>query len=236
MKELDKIKQINKEQSIIEYSGLQKFIQNVLNKSPNVEDIQKNTLANGALYLPISYIETALDEIFFGLWQTENFKYQIVVNEIIGSIDLVVYHPRLKQWIRRTGAASTPIQLKKGSGVTQVDQKIYNTLVKDFPHLKAECIKNAAKSFGKIFGRDLNRNFEDNYVPLLKLPENEPATEGQIQLIDSLLHTSLLDENSKQQIEREMHDYLFNDASICINYLQLNQQKSLDKQLDDKLK
>ena len=42
-----------------------------------------------------------------------------------------------------------------------------------FPKLKAECLKNAAQSLGKIFGRDLNRKQKDTFNPLLKKDETK---------------------------------------------------------------
>jgi hypothetical protein len=187
-----------------------------------------------------------LDEMFFGLWQTENFKSQVVVNEIIGQIDLVVFHPVIKEWIRRTGTGITPIQMQRGSGITEVSKKIHNTLVKDYPHLKTECLKNAAKSFGKRFGRDLNRNFEDNYQPLLKMPEDDPITIGQTQYIETLLGSTNIQDNEQQKIFREMNEYNFNQAAKCIEYLQNNQldaiesgvnynQGDINKSLDQRL-
>ena len=204
----------------------------ILNVYPKKEEVKENPFANKAKYLPISFIEMELDEIFFGLWQTENFKSQIVVNEIIGQIDLLVYHPVLKEWIRRTGNGSTPIQMQKGSGVTEVAKKIHNTLVKDYPHLKTECIKNAAKSFGKRFGRDLNRHFEDTYIPLLKMPEDDPSTIGQSNLIESLLLTSGLDDKEQTAIFNEMNDYNFNQAAQCIEYIQRNQQVYIETDIN----
>jgi len=40
-----------------------------------------------------------------------------------------------------------------------------NALDMAFPKLKSECLKNAAQSLGKIFGRDLNRKNADKYQP-----------------------------------------------------------------------
>jgi hypothetical protein len=37
-----------------------------------------------------------------------------------------------------------------------------------FPKLKAECIKNAAASLGRVFGRDINRKHRDVFKPALK--------------------------------------------------------------------
>jgi hypothetical protein len=73
-------------------------------------------------------------------------------------------------WIERIGVGATQIQLRSETGedgkkkpvdVTDVSKKIPNTVQKDLPHAKAEAIKNAAKSLGRLFGRDLNRDTDD---------------------------------------------------------------------------
>ena len=198
--------------------------QKKLNGEPDKNEVRENPYANKAKYLPISFVEMQLDEMFFGLWQTKDFTHQIVVNEVVGSIQLGVFHPVLKEWIWRTGAGATPIQMSRGAGITEVEKKIHNTLVKDFPHLKAECLKNAARSLGKLFGRDLNRKFEDKYTPVLKMPEDDPATQGQMSLIEELLRSSNITPQEYAEIENDLHGYSFNKASHCIDYLQRNQK------------
>lgn len=147
-----------------DFARKEKFLQ-YINTSPNETEVKTNKFAGNSKYLPISFIEMTLDEIFFMEWTTENFQYQVVANELIGSIDLVFTHPVSGKLIRRTGAAAVPIQMKSGSNVTDIGSKIKNTLVKDFPHLKASCLANAARSIGKRFGRDLNRKDNDTYQP-----------------------------------------------------------------------
>lgn len=139
---------------------------NLLSNAPQQAEVKINTQANNSKYLPISFVENKLDEVFSGLWQIKNFRWQVIANEIVGSIELGVYHPILKEWIWREGAGATMIQQQKGSDITDISAKHKNTLVKDFPHLKTECLKNAARSLGKMFGRDLNREFEDSYTPI----------------------------------------------------------------------
>lgn len=139
----------------------------LLNKPPKQDEVRANQFANNTLYIPISHIEMLLDEMFFGLWETKDFRWQVVANEIIGSITLRVFHPTAEQWIERTGASATMIRQTKGAGLTEFDKKIHNALEMDFPHLKADCIVNAAKSLGKSFGRDLNRIYADVYRPLI---------------------------------------------------------------------
>ena len=49
---------------------------------------------------------------------------------------------------------------------------------KDHPHLLASCICNAARSLGKVFGRDINRKDEDNYTAYYsEIAEAEEASE-----------------------------------------------------------
>jgi hypothetical protein len=139
--------------------------QQLLNQHPNKGDVKQNRMANNAEYLPINVIERTLDELYIGLWQTTGFATQVVANEIVGSIELRVFHPVAKEWLTRIGAASVLIQTAKDQPVT-IENKIKNTLTKDYPHLKAECIKNAAKSLGVVFGRNLNRGKEDEFMYL----------------------------------------------------------------------
>lgn len=159
---------------------LQNFTQK-LNREPEATELG-STPDGKAKTLPISFIEMTLDELFFGQWSTENFKWSAITNEVQGSIDLVVTHPITNQLIRRTGAASIIITVDKApeglSGqdrnkwAMNPDNKKSNALDLGFPKLKAECLKNAAQSLGKIFGRDLNRQQKDTFKnTLVAIPD-----------------------------------------------------------------
>lgn len=139
----------------------------LLNETPDEQHLKVNKLASTSKktvkFIPIGVLENYLDEDFLGLWETYDYKQEGIANEITGSIVLRVFHPIAKQWIRRTGTASVMIQFTAGTEITDIRNKIKNTLVKDIPHLKSECIKNACKSLGKKYGRDLNRDDEALY-------------------------------------------------------------------------
>ena len=141
--------------------------QKILHKEPPKDEIKTNKQANNSQYIPISFLEMKLDELFFGLWSTKGFQSKTVVNEEVGSIELWYFHPTAKTWLCRIGAGAVMIQQRKDSDITDVGAKIKNTMTKDFPHLKAECFRNACLSLGKAFGRDLNREFEDQYNPII---------------------------------------------------------------------
>ncbi len=114
--------------------------------------------------IPIGLVENTLDEVYLGLWKTHSPTYQVVCNEIIGTIILEVFDPSAKIWISRIGGAAVTIRQKKDSQITDISSKIKTALQMDFPKLMySMCLKSAAKSLGKKFGRDLNRKFEDFY-------------------------------------------------------------------------
>ena len=148
-----------------------------LHREPAPESLDK-TPDGRAQTVTISHIEMSLDENFFGLWETENFRWSQIGNEVLGAIDLKVWHPVVNGWLKRTGAASIVIMVDRApDGMTQTEKNQWamnpsnkkpNALDMAFPKLKAECLKNAAQSLGKLFGRDLNRKKQDGYNPLIK--------------------------------------------------------------------
>lgn len=149
----------------------------VLNSEPPRESIFK-TPDQKADDLPISYVEMTLDELFFGQWSVKNFTTKLIANEVVGELELEVFHPITQVWIIRTGSAAIQIMVDKApQNLTGQDRNNWalnpqnkkpNALDMAYPKLKAECIKNAAKSLGKIFGRDLNRRDRvDTYRPIV---------------------------------------------------------------------
>lgn len=210
-------------------TNMQTFQKKYLHEEPNSKELRKNKYANDSIYLPISYMEMTLDEIFFGLWQTKNFKTEGIANEIVGSIELWYFHPVAKTWLCRVGAGAVQIQFeaeyeimpdgtrkKLKTNITDISKKITNTLTKDYPHLKAECFRNACLSLGKTFGRDLNREFDDQYKPVIK----EPAKPT----VDSLKkeYIGLMDKETQERqilLKRELRGYE-NEGKLTIEKLQ----------------
>jgi len=141
----------------------EKFL-GILNKPPHKDKVKSRQSFS---YLPISTIESQLDEMFLGHWEAKNFRWEQIANEIVGSCDLHVIHPLSHKEIVRVGAAAVQIRQLKGTPILEIgEHKIKDTLGMDFPHLLSECIKNAAKKLGEYFGRNLNRKFQDTYEPL----------------------------------------------------------------------
>ena len=156
---------------------LQRFVSH-LNTPVEKEKLEDHPVAKGVKYLPISYTEMALDKFFFGLWKTTNFKWEVILDEVVGSIELEVFHPIEKVWISRAGTAAirimvdkTPDELKgadRNKWALNTDNKKPDALsMGGMGTLKAECFKNAVQSLGAYLGREVNRKISDTYDPLL---------------------------------------------------------------------
>lgn len=141
-----------------------KLFQQELNKPPFAKYVKTDKFTKND-YIPISIIEGMLDGYFLGQWSTQEVKAVRVENEILMTLELCVVNPITGQVRCVSGAAAGQIGVyrftgdksKKGAYSRDMDHKIPNTLEKDFPSIKAMAVKNAAKSLGRRFGRELNR-------------------------------------------------------------------------------
>lgn len=155
---------------------LQDFLRR-LNSEPEVSELDR-TPDGKAKTLPISFVEMTLDELYLGIWGTTKFTTKLIANEVVGEVELWVKHPITGEIITRSGAAGIIIQVDKAPENIQGQErnswaldpanKKPNALDLGYPKLKAECVKNAAQSLGKIFGRDLNRKKNDKFSPAYK--------------------------------------------------------------------
>lgn len=182
-----------------EILDLENFLRS-LYKQPEPSQVKVNEKADNSLYLPISIVETTLDEVYHGLWSTRNFTTRVIANELVGEIELMVFHPVAKVWLTRIGAAAQPIMFHAKSDISVLSNKIKNALVRDYPHLKAQAVKNAALSLGVIFGRDLNREHTDTYVPSM---ETQTDREFQIQEILSLMERRSVPDKVLETMRKE---------------------------------
>jgi len=154
----------------------------IMNTDVEEMNLEPHPVVRNRKYLPISFMEMALDQLFFGLWETVNFKWVVISNEVTASMELRVYHPYHKLWITRTGASATaimvdkiPDDIKKGMTQVQINEWALDQSHKKpsalemglFASLKAECFKNACLSLGRYFGRDVNRDHQGIFTPVV---------------------------------------------------------------------
>lgn len=111
-------------------------------------------------YLPITAVERLLDGLFDG-WNAEILREGIAVNGFYVVVRLTAKIPMSDKVLKADGIGFAEFQTKKGANPTDFSQIIQGAGVMAIPRAKAEAIKNAAKSFGNLFGRNLARN-DDN--------------------------------------------------------------------------
>lgn len=139
-----------------------------LNVEPDPREFEK-TPDGRAQYLPVSFVEMTLDEIFHGQWELTDIQTQQIFNEVVGNGILTVHHPVTRKPIRRAGFGAVVITQDKDAAIADFNiTKKKNALDLTYPKLKAEILKNAASSLGKVFGRDINRKQRDVFKPTLK--------------------------------------------------------------------
>lgn len=121
-------------------------------------------------YLPITAVERLLDGLF-EWWKVEILREGSVINGFYIVVRLHAKIPNSDKILSADGIGFAEFQTKKGSSPTDFTQLIQGAGVMAVPKARAEAIKNAAKSFGNLFGRNLTRNddqsdLEEQFVNL----------------------------------------------------------------------
>lgn len=112
-------------------------------------------------YLPITAVERLLDGLFDG-WTVEILREGIAVNGFYVTVRLKAKIPQTEEYLVSDGIGFAEFQTAKGAAPTDFTQLSQAAGVMAVPKARAEAIKNAAKSFGNLFGRNINR--DDNQV------------------------------------------------------------------------
>lgn len=107
-------------------------------------------------YLPITAVERLLDGLFDG-WIVEVLREGSVINGFYVVVRLKAKIPQSDKYLVSDGVGFAEFQTKKGADPTDFTQLMQGAGVLAIPRAKAEAIKNAAKSFGNLFGRNLTR-------------------------------------------------------------------------------
>lgn len=125
---------------------------------PAPSTIKVNALAGNSSYLGISQLEMELDKYFLGQWNFIPVEggSKVLVNSITYDGILEALHPVSGFMLRRAGAGAVPIQVYK-DGHKNAGEPQSKAIQKGIGAAKSMAFKNACKSLGKRFGRDLNR-------------------------------------------------------------------------------
>lgn len=179
------------------YKGINDF-RAMLNQKPNDKDLQENKFVKSkepVMYLPIDLVYNELDTAFSGLWNLEITLVKIIVNEILVTVSLEVFHPIARCWLKRHGIGAVQIRMKSESDITDINNKIKNAVTADAPHALSEAVKNAAKKYGRRFGGSLNR--KDSWLKFESIESIVVEDVVADEVVESILMTAASDEAKK---------------------------------------
>jgi len=127
----------------------------------------------GVKYVPISFVEMKLDELFMDGWNLEIKSYEVILNAFVVTVRISGLNPATGREFFRDGIGAKDIQLKSGSKSVDSSTIQFNSCGKGFPSAKSTAVKNAAQSIGKVFGRDISRELEDQFDSIIEIIDQE---------------------------------------------------------------
>jgi hypothetical protein len=141
-----------------------------LNQSPLPECVAVHPQIRNFKYIPIERVEFLLKSIF-KLYKIEVLETKMILNAVQCSVRVHYFHPVMQEWMYHDGVGAKELQTKSGSGHLLLDMSNINRGAVEMAVgiAKTEAVKNACKSFGKLFGADLNRKEDIGYGIDLKL-------------------------------------------------------------------
>lgn len=173
MSNLPKIKDIYSDKLTVQKDDV--FV-TLMNQPPQPKWVKEHPFIKGYKYLPIERVEYLLKTIF------KRYRIEITgqgqsFNGVWVTVRVHYLHPITNEWDFHDGIGAAQIQTKKGASPADLASINNNAIGMAFPIAKTEAVKNACKSFGKLFGSDLARSEDILYsvdLTLIDFDENHP--------------------------------------------------------------
>lgn len=150
----------------VELAGKHNDLNKLLNCQPKPEWIKQNKFANNSNYMPVAIVEYLLTSIFIK-WRVEVKEIAVMANSVVATVRLHVLDPITGEWDWQDGVGASPIQTAKGASATDFSQVNTSAVQMAAPAAETYAFKDAAEKFGRLFGKDLNRNEMVNYSDML---------------------------------------------------------------------
>lgn len=167
-------KLIDDKSDLLTFQKMDEFLE-IVNLDPPESWIEQHPLAKNVAYIPIERVEWLLTKMFQE-WRVEILRIDTMFNSITCTVRLHYKHP-LAGWTFADGVAAVPAKTAKGASASDMSAILSDAVQTGLPAAKSYAIKDAADHIGKIFGRDINRKSQLNFVPSYKSDESETALE-----------------------------------------------------------
>lgn len=171
------------------------ILHSTFNQNPPEEIVKEFPIGSGVKYISIRDIKSMMNE-YFVRWSTSNFKVQFlqIGHDLLvsGSVELTVVMP-----ITITNSTTQITELSGTDTFSFIGANTFNVKSEQAEGnndnyeaiLLSNCIKNAAKNLGVLFGYNLNTI--DEYLPNYKQPKEAPKQKDKKvkSAIDNILKT-----------------------------------------------
>lgn len=108
-------------------------------------------------YIPIEKIEFLLTKIF-QRWSVEVVSTGVMFQSVYVHVRLKVENPIDGTFIIQDGLGAANVQTDAGKSAADLQHIKASAVMMALPSAESYAIKDAAEKFGRIFGKDLNRN------------------------------------------------------------------------------
>lgn len=133
----------------------------VLNQKPPAKWVKKRY--DGIEYIPIEIIENTLTQLF-QTWRVDVKETKLILNSITATVRVWYRDPITSEMYYQDGVGAVPVQTDKGT-ILSIETIKPNALQIGLPMAKSYAIKDAVEHIGKLFGRDIGRKSELDFVP-----------------------------------------------------------------------
>jgi len=138
-----------------------------LKKHPYATTKNENNETVPASFLPIDKQEYLLTKIYGRFW-VEILDSKCIANSVEVTVRVFVKNPLTGEIEHNDGIGAVPIQTDAGKGAMDWNYAKSSGVMMAAPAAASYAQKDATERFGRIFGRDLNRREQINYMGLMK--------------------------------------------------------------------
>lgn len=121
-------------------------------------------------YLPIERVEWLMVTIYKSWW-VEVKNIQLIGNAVVVTVRVWYLDPVEGVEKFTDGVGAQPLQTQKGAGATDWNKLNTMSVQMAAPSAESFAIKDACEKLGKLFGKDLNRGRDLNFIHLNKQEE-----------------------------------------------------------------
>lgn len=188
------------------------YLKTYLNKKPAKGWVKDHPMLNKVKYMPIGTVETLMDKLFTE-WRVEVVSFQALFQSVAVHVRIHYVNPVTGEWSYTDGLGATGVQTDKGKSAADLAAIKQDAIMKALPAAKSYAIKDAVHHLGDIFGRNLNRDGEQEYTNPYD-GQNKADSKERERLISWLNSPTLTIANLTDFADSEQWAKYENDADI----------------------